>query len=52
MKNRMICSIFFIFSVAIFSPKKNLSGTVKDSLQNPLSYANVLAKPKDVNKKN
>jgi len=42
--------VFFIFSVAIFSQKITLTGTVKDSLQNPLSYANVLAKPKEVSK--
>jgi len=43
--------IFFGISAVAFSQKITLTGTVKDSLQNPLSYANVLAKPKEVSKK-
>ncbi len=46
-------TLFFIFfgvSAFTFSQKVTLSGAVKDSLQNPLSYANVIAKPKDVSK--
>jgi hypothetical protein len=44
--------LLFSFSAVAFFQKITLSGAVKDSLQNPLSYANVLAKPKDVNKNN
>jgi hypothetical protein len=40
--------MFFGFSIS--AQKTTLSGTVKDSLQNPLSYANVFAKPKEVSK--
>ena len=43
MKKTLQCTLIFIVSTT-------LSGTVKDSLQNPLSYANVIAKPKDVSK--
>ena len=42
--------IFFGISAITFSQKITLTGSVKDSLQNPLSYANVLAKPKEVSK--
>ena len=37
-------------SFTLSAQKITLSGTVKDSLQNPLPYANVIAKPKDVSK--
>jgi len=47
-------NLLFIFLVVIsttsFSQKVTLSGAVKDSLQTPLPYANVIAKPKDVSK--
>ena len=50
----MIKKLFFLLlfgvSAIIFSQKITLTGTVKDSLQNPLSYANVLAKPIEVPK--
>jgi len=50
----MIKKLFFLLlfgvSAIIFFQKITLTGTVKDSLQNPLSYANVLAKPKEVSK--
>jgi hypothetical protein len=48
-KNLLFISIL-IFSKAIFSQKVTLNGFVKDSLQNPLPYANVISKPKDVSK--
>jgi carboxypeptidase-like protein len=46
--------IAFVFCVTLgtlsFSQTITLKGTIKDSLQNPLSYANVIAKPVDVSK--
>jgi hypothetical protein len=47
-KNLLIFFMFFGFSIS--AQKTTLSGTVKDSLQNPLPYANVIAKSKDVSK--
>ncbi|MEO9501712.1 MAG: carboxypeptidase-like regulatory domain-containing protein [Polaribacter sp.] len=44
----IIILIFVPFN--LFSQKVTLSGTVKDSLQTPMPYANVIAKPKDVSK--
>ncbi|MEE9406493.1 MAG: carboxypeptidase-like regulatory domain-containing protein [Polaribacter sp.] len=41
---------FLLFTFLISAQKVTLKGTVKDSLQNPLPYANVIAKPKDVSK--
>ena len=41
--------IFIVFS-SINAQTITLKGAVKDSLQNPLAYANVIAKPTDVNK--
>jgi len=41
-------SVFYVFSIR--SQEITLKGTVKDSLQNPLTYANVIAKPKDISK--
>ena len=41
----MFFGIFFT-NAQIFT----LKGNVKDSLQNPLSYANVIAKPSDITK--
>lgn len=46
----IIFSWFFILIIPTFAQKTILSGKVKDSLQNPLPYANVIAKPKDVSK--
>ncbi len=40
----------FVLSVTVSAQKITLSGSVKDSIQNPMSYANVIAKPKDVSK--
>ncbi|SDS55509.1 CarboxypepD_reg-like domain-containing protein [Polaribacter sp. KT25b] len=42
--------LILVISTATFSQRITLFGTVKDSLQNPMSYANVIAKPKDVSK--
>mgnify|MGYP000303657722 CR=1 FL=1 len=50
MQNKTLFYTFLLFSITAFSQKITLSGTVKDSLQNPLPYANVIAKPKDVSK--
>ena len=50
MKNLFIEIICFLVAFTVFSQKITLSGSVKDSLQNPLPYANVIAKPKDVSK--
>ena len=50
MKKKLL--IIFVFTISFFSyaQKVTLTGFVKDSLQNPLPYANVIAKPKDVSK--
>ena len=50
MKKKLLIFIVFTICYTTFSQKITLSGTVKDSLQNPLPYANVIAKPKDVSK--
>ncbi|EAR13455.1 hypothetical protein PI23P_03137 [Polaribacter irgensii 23-P] len=42
--------ILLLISFSVFSQKVTLSGSVKDSLQNPMPYANVIAKPKDISK--
>ena len=42
--------LIFSSSTIVFTQKVTLSGSVKDSLQNPMPYANVIAKPKDVSK--
>ncbi len=47
---KLLVLTIFLFHISIHAQKVTLSGTVKDSLQNPLTYANVIAKPKDVNK--
>ena len=51
-KNFIKKNLLFIFALSTtgFSQKVTLSGSVKDSLQNSMSYANVIAKPKDVSK--
>jgi hypothetical protein len=46
-------NLFYILAfvcLSLNSQTTTLKGTVKDSLQNPLPYANVIAKPKDVSK--
>lgn len=50
MKKKLL--IIFLLATASFTyaQRITLTGTVKDSLQNPLPYANVIAKPKDVSK--
>ncbi|WP_159949555.1 carboxypeptidase-like regulatory domain-containing protein [Polaribacter septentrionalilitoris] len=50
MKKKTLIFTLLLFSITVFSQKVTLSGSVKDSLQNPLPYANVIAKPKDVSK--
>lgn len=50
MKKKIFILLIISFSASLFSQKIILSGSVKDSLQNTLSYANVIAKPKDVSK--
>ena len=50
MKKKSLFVLFVGISISFFAQKVALSGSVKDSLQNPLSYANVIAKPKDVSK--
>jgi hypothetical protein len=50
MKIKLLIILFLAISSFSFSQKTTLSGTVKDSLQTPLPYANVIAKPKDVSK--
>ena len=50
MKKKSLFVLFFIVSITLFAQKVTLSGTVKDSLQNPMPYANVIAKPKDISK--
>jgi len=50
LKNKTILYIFFLFVCNLQTQKITLTGTAKDILQNPLSYANVLSKPKEVSK--
>jgi hypothetical protein len=50
MKIKLLFFLFFNITATTFSQKITLTGKVKDSLQNPLPYANVIAKPKDVSK--
>lgn len=50
MKKRFLIVLILLISSYCYSQNITLSGTVKDSLQNPLPYANVIAKPKDVSK--
>ncbi|WP_146105292.1 carboxypeptidase-like regulatory domain-containing protein [Polaribacter butkevichii] len=50
MKNKLLFLLLFSITTFCFSQKVTLSGTVKDSLQNPMPYANVIVKPKDVSK--
>ncbi|MCH3881579.1 carboxypeptidase-like regulatory domain-containing protein [Tenacibaculum aquimarinum] len=48
MLKKLLLVIALIFSLFANAQNIKLKGTVKDSLQNPLSFANVIAKPKDV----
>ncbi|MCG1035148.1 carboxypeptidase-like regulatory domain-containing protein [Polaribacter sargassicola] len=50
MKNKLLFLLLFSVTTFCFSQKVTLSGSVKDSLQTPMPYANVIAKPKDVSK--
>jgi hypothetical protein len=50
MKKKLLFILVLTISTALFSQKITLTGFVKDSIQNPLPYANVIAKPKDVSK--
>ena len=47
-------TIFYLFlffaNYFVFGQKVILTGTIKDSLQTPMPYANVIAKPKDISK--
>ncbi len=49
MKRKLLLIIVFV-TLVTNAQKITLSGTVKDSLQVSLPYANVIAKPKDVSK--
>lgn len=49
-KKLIAISCLIAFSVLANAQIVTLKGSVKDSLQNPLPYANVIAKPKDVTK--
>ncbi|WP_178986307.1 TonB-dependent receptor [Winogradskyella helgolandensis] len=42
--------LFLFFSTQLWGQKITISGTVKDSLNNVVPYANVIAKPKDLSK--
>ncbi|MFT6959662.1 MAG: hypothetical protein ACJA17_000756, partial [Polaribacter sp.] len=50
MKKKLLIILVFAISSFSYSQKVTLTGFVKDSLQNVLPYANVIAKPKDVSK--
>lgn len=50
MKKNFLFILALTISTALFSQKITLTGFVKDSLQNSMPYANVIAKPKDVSK--
>ncbi|MCF6169289.1 carboxypeptidase-like regulatory domain-containing protein [Lutibacter sp.] len=49
-KKKIAFIIFVILSTLSFSQTITIKGVVKDSLQNTLTYANVIAKPTDVSK--
>ncbi|WP_296315954.1 carboxypeptidase-like regulatory domain-containing protein [Winogradskyella sp. UBA3174] len=42
--------LLLLFSTNVLAQNITLSGTVKDSLNNPVSYANIIAKTKDISK--
>ena len=48
MIKKIITAIFFLSFFSTLGQNIILSGNVKDSFQTPLSYANVIAKPKVV----
>jgi len=48
MKKKLLFVLVYTLSISSFSQNKILSDFVKDSLQNHLPYANVIAKSKDV----
>jgi hypothetical protein len=50
MKKKLPIILVFAISSLSYSQKVTLTGFVKDSLQNPMPYVNVIAKPKDVSK--
>jgi len=50
LKKKQLLLFALVVSSSLFSQEITLKGTVKDSLQNPLTYANVIAKPKDISK--
>lgn len=50
MKKKLLIVLILAISSFSYSQNITLSGSVKDSLQNPMPYANVIAKPKDVSK--
>ncbi len=50
MRKKLLIVLILAISNYCNAQKVSLSGTVKDSLQNPMPYANVIAKPKDVSK--
>ena len=47
LKKVFLFLFFYYFSLSLFSQKVIIKGFVKDSLQNPLTFANIIAKPKD-----
>jgi len=50
-KKKIIVLICFIVSIYLLNAQTiTLKGIIKDSLQNPLSYANIIAKPADLSK--
>ncbi len=50
MKKKLLIIFMLVITSFSYSQRITLTGKVKDSLQNPLPYANVIAKPKDVSK--
>ena len=50
MIKNIFLTILIVYSVTLTAQNIDLKGVVRDSLQTPLSYANVIAKPKDVTK--
>ncbi len=49
-KKRIIIFMFFLVVFTVKSQTIQIKGFVKDSLQNPLSFANIIAKPKETAK--
>ncbi|MDO6743121.1 carboxypeptidase-like regulatory domain-containing protein [Tenacibaculum soleae] len=50
MIKNIFLTILIVYSVILTAQNIELKGVVRDSLQTPLSYVNVIAKPKDVTK--